>query len=215
MTTLSPHCPLCQHAVTAEYAEDRFRRFFQCTQCELVFAEPSSWPTADQEKAEYDLHENALDDEGYNGFLSRIVTPLLARVPPSSDVLDFGCGPAPALARQLETAGHRVALFDTFYFPDAKVFIRDYQAIVLTEVIEHLHTPLSEITRLWARIQSGGVLAIMTQRVISQARFKTWQYKNDPTHVCFYSEETFQWLAAQLQSKSLEFAGRDMVFLTK
>ena len=25
--------------------------------------------------------------------------------------------------------------------------------------------------------------------------FATWHYKNDKTHICFFSVETFQWLA--------------------
>jgi 2-polyprenyl-3-methyl-5-hydroxy-6-metoxy-1,4-benzoquinol methylase len=90
-----------------------------------------------------------------------------------------------------------------------------YQAIVMTEVIEHLHHPNSILKSLWQLLEPGGVLAIMTQRVISPEKFKTWQYKNDPTHVCFYSNKAFEWLAKELDAKLVEFVGRDMVLLTK
>lgn len=212
---MNTSCPLCQSVRLQAYAQDKKRAYLQCSECKLVFADPASWPTQDSEKAEYDLHENALDDEGYNRFLSRIVEPLNARIPAQSRILDFGCGPAPALAKQLTSLGHRVDLFDVFYYPNPAVWQKRYPAIVLTEVIEHLHTPAGEIERLWHQLEAGGVLAIMTQRVISQERFFSWQYKNDPTHVCFYSAATFQWLSEELAASNLEFIGRDMVFITK
>jgi hypothetical protein len=37
----------------------------------------------------------------------------------------------------------------------------------------------------------------MTKRVIDVAAFSRWHYKNDPTHICFYSEATLKWLAAK------------------
>lgn len=211
-----PHpCPLCQSESTTLYAQDKRRSYAQCQQCHLVFADPQSWPSSDAEKAEYDQHENDVADDGYNRFLSRMVEPLQARLPTQAHVLDFGCGPAPALANQLTALGHRVSLYDVFYHPTLEAFKRQYQGIVLTEVIEHLHTPMQELQRLWQCLEPGGVLAIMTQRVINQARFQTWQYKNDPTHVCFYSDDTFAWLATQFDAAALDFVGRDMVFLSK
>jgi hypothetical protein len=44
-------------------------------------------------------------------------------------------------------------------------------------------------------LQKGGILAIMTEIVSPQLDFTNWYYKNDPSHVCFYSEKTFIYLA--------------------
>ena len=209
---MKPICPLCQSADTYDYAADKQRRFLQCTKCSLVFAEPGSWPSPDTEKAEYDLHENDVNDAGYNRFLSRIVEPLNQRLPEAAKILDFGCGPAPALANQLRALGHQLALYDLFYYPNSDALTQQYDAIVMTEVIEHLHQPAEVVQQLWQQLNSQGVLAIMTQRVIDQDAFSRWQYKNDPTHVCFYSDATFHYLAQSL-SAQLDFVGRDMVFL--
>jgi hypothetical protein len=54
----------------------------------------------------------------------------------------------------------------------------------------------------------------MTKRVRDKPSFSTWHYKNDPTHIAFYSEQTFAWLAQQWQLK-LEIIDNDVVFLTK
>lgn len=209
----SKYCPLCQSAQTLAYHADKRRQFLQCQACALVFADPNSWPNPQQEKTEYDLHDNVEGDPGYERFLSRMANALGERLNPASSVLDFGCGPAPVLARQLETQGHRVRGYDVFYQPDTSALDETYDAIVLTEVLEHLHSPMTELTRLWSKLTEHGLLAIMTQRVISQARFGNWQYKNDPTHVCFYSEQTFSWLANALEADSIEYADRDLVFL--
>lgn len=87
-------CPLCQNPATEAFTQDKYRAFAQCGRCSLVFAEPDSWLDPGEEKALYDLHENSLEDDGYNRFLSRIVEPLVARIVPPAQVLDFGCGPA-------------------------------------------------------------------------------------------------------------------------
>jgi SAM-dependent methyltransferase len=208
-------CPLCKAAKPSHFFEDKKRSYLKCSHCCLVFANPTSWPNQQTEKAEYDLHDNNVSDEGYNKFLSRIVAPLNARISKNSRILDFGCGPAPALAQQLTQLGYQVSLFDVFYFNDTSVLNKKYDAIVMTEVIEHLHAPNKELIKLWKMLNPGGVLGVMTQRVISTERFKTWQYKNDPTHICFYSEATFNWLSEFLEASRIEFEGRDMVFITK
>ena len=208
-------CPLCKGSTSNAFFEDRTRLYLQCPTCDLVFADPATWPNNLAEKTEYDLHENDIRDTGYNAFLARIVEPLCSRLATGSRILDFGCGPAPALAQQLTSMGHEVSLYDVFYHNEPSVLQTGYDAIVMTEVIEHLHSPHSELLNLWRLLKQGGVLGIMTQRVIDIERFKTWQYRNDPTHVCFYSEATFDWMAQWLEADQITFEGRDMVFLTK
>ena len=190
-------CPLCYNEQTTNYIADRKRTFLYCKECSLVFAEPKSWPDAVLEKTEYDQHENHPDDDGYQRFLARMSRALHRRLPSAADVLDFGCGPSPGLAMQLQTLGHHVAVYDVFYYPERAVLAQQYDAIVMTEVIEHLHAPRQVLTELFQQLKPGGVLAIMTQRVINRERFEKWNYKNDPTHVCFYSDATFHWIARE------------------
>ena len=37
----------------------------------------------------------------------------------------------------------------------------------------------------------------MTRLVPDHEPFAQWYYKRDPTHVCFFSRTTFEWLADQ------------------
>ena len=166
-----------------------------------------------EEKTEYDLHQNNLEDEGYLSFLSRLSLPLLDRVS-SGRGLDFGCGPAPALAKLLEQGGLQVELFDKFYFPKPSVLTKNYRFITASEVIEHLDQPGRTLDELWHRLEIGGHLGLMTKRWSEPERFSKWHYKNDPTHISFFHLRTFEWLATRWQAR-LEVCGPDVVIFMK
>lgn len=210
----SGSCPLCRHRAAQFYHRDKFRDYLQCAQCALVFVPPEFHLSPEAEKAVYALHENSLEDPGYRRFLERCATPLLARLAPGSHGLDFGCGPAPLLAKILEENGHHIATYDLYFQPDASVLEGRFDFIVSTEVMEHLADPMAVLELLWQRIKAGGVLALMTKLVLSRERFANWHYIRDPTHIVFFSTETFQWLANQL-SATLEFSGSDVIFFTR
>jgi SAM-dependent methyltransferase len=208
------HCPLCGFAGGEFYASDRKRDYLSCLRCQLVFVPPCHYLSAEQERAEYDLHDNNVEDPSYRRFLSRLAQPLVSRLPPGASGLDFGCGPGPALAAMLTEQGLRVALYDIFYAPDPEVLQHSYDFVCATEVVEHLHSPGEELARLWQMIKPGGWLGIMTKLVLSPQAFAQWHYKNDPTHVCFFSEATWRWWASEMAAE-LVFEGSDVILLGK
>jgi hypothetical protein len=112
----------------------------------------------------------------------------------------------------LREAGYTVALYDSFYRPDAGALEDSYDFICATEVVEHLHRPGTELARLWALLKPGGWLGLMTKLVRDRPAFAGWHYKNDPTHVCFFSEQTWQWWA-QRQGTPLHIVGADVILL--
>lgn len=208
------HCPFCAGAAVSDYHRDKRRSYLQCGDCALVFVPVLYHFSAAAERAEYDLHENNMHDVGYRTFLTRLVDPLLDRLEVGAKGLDFGCGPGPALAAMLEEAGYEVALFDPFYFPDRSVLEPHYDFICATEVVEHLREPGKEIEHLWQQLLPGGSLAIMTKLVRDRAAFAAWHYKNDPTHVSFFSRATWLWWASR-NSAVVEFVGADVIFLRR
>ena len=208
-------CPLCRSDDCRPFFRDRRRDYLRCGQCRLVFVPPDQYLDRQAEQAEYDLHENAVDDPGYRRFLGRVFDPLRARVPAPATGLDFGCGPGPALAAMFEEAGYDMALFDVFYAPDRAVLTPgSYDFVTATEVFEHLHHPGQEIEGLLRLLRPGGWLGVMTKRVIDRQAFAGWHYKNDLTHVCFFSEATFQRIAERF-GLHLEIVGKDVVLLQK
>ncbi|PKF51381.1 class I SAM-dependent methyltransferase [Enterovibrio nigricans] len=208
-------CPLCQSAHIADFEQDRRRRYFRCQTCLLVFADPECLLPPEEEKAVYDQHENIVEDEGYRAFLGRLATPLMHKLGNGAyQGLDFGCGPGPALAAILTEAGHNMMVYDPYFAPNAIALERTYDFVTCTEAIEHFYMPHKEWRLLLSLVKSGGWLAIMTKLVIDADAFKSWHYKNDPTHVSFFSRETFSYLADR-DGLDVDFVGNDVILLRK
>jgi len=207
-------CPLCASSQVEHYLADSRRDYLQCGVCRLVFVPPHQHLSAAEEKAHYDLHENDPADPGYRKFLSRLATPLMEKLADKSVGLDFGSGPGPTLSLMMAEAGHRVAIFDPYYAPDHSCLRQHYDFITATEVVEHLSRPGEELDRLWSLLNAGGWLGLMTKRVSGREAFTRWHYKNDPTHICFYSRETFDHLGLKWQAEVL-YPDADVVLFHK
>jgi len=190
------------------------RDYFQCGVCRLVFVPSRDWLAPAEEKTHYDRHENSPADVRYREFLSRLFRPLGERLQPGDRGFDFGCGPGPTLSVMFQEAGFPTDLYDPFYAADETVFDRCYDFVTASEVVEHLRRPGFELDRLWGLLRPGGWLGVMTKRVLSQDAFARWHYITDPTHVAFFSEETFRWLAAKW-SAELAISGPDVVLFRK
>lgn len=209
-----PTCPLCASDDAAFYHRDVRREYHQCRRCALVFVPPAFRLGPEEERAVYDQHENSPEDPGYRRFLSRLADPLRERLAPGARGLDFGAGPGPTLSVMFEEAGHPMAVYDPFYAPDPRVFEQAYDFITATEVVEHLFAPGEELARLAQRLRPGGWLGLMTKRATDREAFARWHYILDPTHVAFFSETTFRWLADELGMR-VEFPAADVVLLQK
>lgn len=208
------HCPLCSGNDTHAYHEDKHRQYLRCSRCCLVFV-PTHWHLCHAaEKAQYDLHENSFGDAAYRAFLGRLAAPLFERVAPPASGLDFGCGPVAVLAAMLREAGYTVDTFDAYYARNADVFARRYDFICASEVVEHLSQPARELARLWGMLRHKGYLAVMTKLVLNREAFAQWHYIRDPTHVCFFSRQTWSWWARQ-QGAACEFISDDVILLQR
>ena len=194
------NCTLCGGA-SEFFHKDSARRYFRCQGCRLVMADPRTWPTREDEKSYYDLHQNAPSDLGYRRFLNRIFEPLNARLAAKSRGLDFGSGPGPTLSVMFTEAGHIMQIYDPFYAPAPAVLQSQYDFVTASEVVEHFHQPGDEFAKLWSLVNPRGWLGIMTKRLRNPDSFTRWHYKQDPTHVSFFSLETFHWLADHLQAE--------------
>ena len=174
------------------------RDYWRCRRCEATFLEPSQRLDPETEKAEYDQHDNDVSDPGYRRFLARLADELVPRLGPGDRVLDFGCGPGPALVAMLREAGLAAWGYDPFYAPDEGLLEGPCEAITCTEVVEHLHDPAGTFRLLDELLAPGGWLGVMTCFQTDDTRFANWHYRRDPTHVVFYREATLRWVAGKL-----------------
>ncbi len=209
------HCPLCQHTDCSDFLQDKRRKYLHCHNCDLVFVEPQYRPSPLIEKQEYDLHQNSSEDTGYLAFLNRARAPLIEAVPSPATGLDYGSGPNPVLAQWLSEDGYDMQYFDAFY-ASKPICVPEtgFDFIISTEAIEHFHAPHVE-WRLWMEwLAADGVLVIMTKRWLDLERFSRWHYKNDLTHVSFFHERTFEYLAARY-GFSLKLISNDVVMMQR
>jgi hypothetical protein len=207
-------CPLCKGERLDPFHQDKKRTYLRCCNCKLVFVPERYWLSTEDEKKTYDLHKNDVHDQGYRQFLSRLSVPLLRKLDSEQKGLDFGCGPGPTLSSLLEKKGHRVDLYDPFYYNDSSVFSKFYDFICATEVVEHLRDPNEEFAALFKMLNQDGWLGIMTKLVIDQPAFSQWHYIRDMTHICFYSRSTFEYLSQRFNTE-LHFIENDVMLLKK
>jgi SAM-dependent methyltransferase len=70
-------CPLCSSRESSYWSYAGSKNYWRCHICSLVFMLQRHRLNAVDEKARYDHHQNRPDDDGYRGFLSRVVKPLV------------------------------------------------------------------------------------------------------------------------------------------
>lgn len=192
---MNPTCPLCLSRAPLPLGRAHDRPCFECSQCRLAFVAPEHRPSPEVERARYETHENDLRDPGYRQFLDRVRLPLVERLPPGAEGLDYGAGPGPALSVMLDESGYPTAIYDPFFAPDAAPLQRTYDFITCTETIEHMFDPARELDQLDALLRPGGWLGIMTEVRDPDQPLDSWWYVRDPTHVCFYQSATLEWIA--------------------
>jgi len=205
-------CSVCEEDALQPFAELDNVRYWRCRSCQATLLDPAHFLPREAEHRHYLSHDNRIDDPRYRAFLSRLAEPLLERLQRPSRVLDYGCGPGPALAAMLREASHDVSVYDPFFAPDRAVLEARYDAIASTETVEHFHAPAVEFRKLRSLLAEGGLLAIMTCFQTNDSRFADWHYRKDPTHVVFYKSATFEHLARRW-SMTCTIPAKDIVIL--
>lgn len=191
---MSCRCPLCDALVSDATLHADSGSYHHCDNCDLIFLAALQRLDRAAEHAYYLTHENNVNDLRYRRFLSQLAEPLMERLQPGAHGLDYGAGPGPALAAMFNEAGFPVEIYDPKFAPDASVLRRHYDFISCTEVVEHMHSPGKEFAQFARLLKKGGWLGVMTELRPPVEKFTGWYYHRDPTHVCFYSERTIEWI---------------------
>lgn len=196
-------CSLCGRP-TQIFWIDRSRKtsYFKCTSCLSVARSNSNFLSDQDEKARYLNHENDIHDKGYQSFVSPITSAVRASFKAKTHKgLDYGCGTGPVISHMLKKHGFKMTLYDPFFFPDESYLDSRYDFIVCCEVMEHFHSPKKEFQKLRRLLNLKGKFYCKTALIsndISVEEFSNWYYKNDPTHVFFYSPKALEYMKEAL-----------------
>ncbi|EOQ88651.1 methyltransferase domain protein [Leptospira yanagawae serovar Saopaulo str. Sao Paulo = ATCC 700523] len=207
------NCPLCD-STSIPFYQNRFRSYLVCQSCDAIFMDQQFWPTPECEKKRYLEHNNDIYDTGYQNFLKPIVEKILQNQTIGDKGLDFGAGPGPVVQYLLKQNGHSISLYDPYFHPYQELLKETYDYIVLTEVVEHFHSPKKEFQVLSSMLQPKGRLYILTHPYDDSINFEKWYYKNDQTHTFFYTKKSFVWIKETYGFQNLMIENR-MIILEK
>ena len=206
-------CPFCGNTELCELDFTRAkksgagcRRFMHCAGgCGGFFVPARYFLPPEAQKARYLLHDNNLFDPGYRSFLKKFAdtaiergSALLGRSPRT--IFDYGCGNG-ALIALLKTYKQTALLplqtelrgWDPFFAPDTPFFESGADMVLCLEVAEHFESPHKGFAGLARACKAGGVLALHTLFAPAGVEdFKRWWYKEDPTHVSFYTQKALR-----------------------
>jgi SAM-dependent methyltransferase len=207
-------CPLCLNPNTEKYSEDKIRSYYQCSNCQLVFVPRSDLISFQKEKERYDAHENDASDSGYFNYLTTISEQIDPFLGESKTGLDFGCGRTTILADQFLGRGYEMESYDAYFLKNELIWDKNFDFIILSEVIEHLRGPRQDMRQLVRLLNPGGKLFIKTKLLPeTKASFDQWFYKRDSTHVQFFNHASMEFLKNYLGMKNVKTIGPDLYFI--
>lgn len=187
-------CPLCSTTYSAQTFKSADNRlFYQCENCFLIFSDKSFLPSSEKEKQRYDLHQNSIDDVEYVTFLNQAIHPALNFINSSNIGLDYGCGKNAVLSKLLVKYHIDCDNYDVFYF--SELADKTYDFIFCTETAEHFFTPKIDFEKIVSHLIKGGYFILMTEFWNNDIDFTSWYYARDYTHVSFYHQNTFNFIA--------------------
>jgi 8-oxo-dGTP pyrophosphatase MutT (NUDIX family) len=205
-------CPLCRSQECVVFANRKDVAYYRCQECALVFMGREWLPSIQVECERYEQHNNDGNDPGYVAHLMDIGHRAMRVLPLGAAGLDYGCGPTPVMGEEMEKSGFSCESYDPIFANDVELLRQKYDFITCCEAMEHFHRPEVEFTKLYNLLNDDGVLAFKTSLLDEDADFQTWYYANDWTHVSFFSEGTFDWLAKRYGLDILEREGGRIVF---
>lgn len=186
-------CTLCGSELINK--KDAF--FYECTLCKALVKDDQHYLSASEEKAQYITHNNDVKDVRFQNFTSPITNYVLANFSSKDKGLDFGSGTGPVISYMLNQSNYNIVQYDPFFAPQINLLENKYDYIVSCEVFEHFYKPKQEINRLISLLNANGTLLIKTVLFTDSVYFKTWYYRNDPTHVFIYRKETIEFIAKE------------------
>jgi SAM-dependent methyltransferase len=204
-------CPLCSGAA-GRLEEINDKIYLKCKNCQSIFLDKNCHLEPDKEKQRYLEHNNNVNDPAYQNFVKPITSSILSNFTPRHKGLDYGAGTGPIITKVLCEAGYNIKPFDPYFHNQAELLNSQYDYIACCEVMEHFRNPLQELDKLIKLLKPNGKLYCMTVLFDGNADFRSWHYKNDPTHVFFYSRKSIFYIKEQFKLADASIEGRLITF---
>lgn len=199
-------CRICGTYAFVFFEENR--SFFLCKNCGLIFS--NCLLTCEERKKHYqNQYEIA-----YNWDQEAIaILDLVKFAAQPNKILDFGSGSG-QLASTFRGMGLDVDTYEPLVDGELNIesYCSGYDLVVVNEVIEHIDNIVEVISWLGSVTRVGGVIyigTVMTDAIINESdkfkeSFNSWWYKNDPTHISFFCQLTFEYICSIINNCRLK-----------
>jgi len=210
-------CKICKSRTTTIVESKKEFSYYRCSFCGFIYLDDDFKLEKEAEKAQYDLHNNGFESEGYvqmfENFITEAIAPYLDDI---ESVFEFGSGPGPVLSELLKRRGLEVDIYDLYYAPKKVYESKCYDLIVSTEVFEHLSRPMEILEMLAEHLTERGYVALMTKfPPKDDQKFLDWWYRRDPTHISFFTPKSFELMAEKVGLKVLKTINENIVVFQK
>jgi SAM-dependent methyltransferase len=210
-------CRICRS--TANLFLRASRTFHICPACALIFTDDI--PAKSIEVAHYKAQWQQPDPEFWKG-QADVLLSVVEKYRRPEHILDFGSGRGD-LARELERRGLRTTPVEPMVHGHLKDqrYPQPFDVIFATEVIEHLADVWTELRQLERVLAPGGIIVFSTlltntfiNRPDAAEFFAGWWYKDDPTHLNFFSNRTLGKIA-EMGPYDIDILGEKIFVLRK
>jgi hypothetical protein len=210
-------CKICQENTNVLIERKKELLYYRCTSCGFLYLDDKFIIDEESEKSQYDMHENSFDSLGYvkmfEDFIEKAITPYEENI---KNALEFGCGSGPVLAELLSRKGINVDKYDLYFYPEKVYEGKSYDLISSTEVFEHLQKPLEILEMLVEHTNNNGYIVLMTKfPPKDDEEFLAWWYRRDPTHISFFTPQSFEVMAKKVGLKVLKTIDKNIVVFQK
>lgn len=188
-------CVLCGSDGADIFFTDRRRAYLRCPTCDLVFVAREQMLSRTDERARYDQHHNTATDLAYVSYIDACIAELRRLPLAGARILDFGCGQHAVMTARLREQGLDCTAYDPLYQLGTHALADTYDVVAAVEVVEHLRELRQELDGIARSLAPGGRLFVRTLLRCADVPFATWWYKNDLTHVNFFSADTWEFVA--------------------
>ena len=210
-------CRLCANPETEQWIDNKGKTYHYCSICGIIQLDPTHFLSSAEEQERYLRHNNTPENRGYITYLTNFIdTAVIPYVKPEGEILDFGSGPVPVLSDILTSRGFSTQSYDPFFNDITDWETGSFNAIVAVEVFEHLHHPAKVFPRIQKALKPEGNLILRT--LLHEENYKSfmkWWYREDKTHVTFYSEKTIKYICRRWDFVLIQIEGNCEIILRK
>ncbi len=217
MNRANCRCKICQSFTSLIKDVKKELNYYRCSTCGFIYLDDAQRVDETREKKQYDQHNNSLENKGYVQMFEEFIELSIASYLPNiQTALDFGSGPTPIFSELLKRRGLEVDIYDLFYAPQKVYESKSYDLISSTEVFEHLSKPLEVLELLSKHLNPQGYIVLMTKFPPKEDdAFLNWWYRRDPTHISFFTPQSFELMAEKVGLKLLKTINSNIAVFQK